>query len=608
MCGIGGLLRLDQGIKDEHIRLIEQLKHRGPDGNNFYLDEEQNIALVHSRLSIIDLKGGLQPMSNTSKRKWITYNGELYNFQSIKEELKRDGYAFSTSSDTEVILAAYEKWGKDCVCKFRGMFAFCILDYDKRELFLARDHFGIKPLYYYLDNKVFAFSSELYGLTDIGLHLSYNFRAIDSYLGLQYIPGTETAYSETKKIGPAQSLSISFDLKNIREETYWEFNYSQSLTLSKDEWMERVEAALEDSVQAHLVSDVPYGAFLSGGIDSTLIATYMTKVLRRPIKTFTIGFEDNDYSETKYALQVAKQLGTEHYCEIIKPDALEILPSLVKHYGEPFGDSSAIPTYYVSKLAREHVPMVLSGDGSDEAFLGYQTYPKWNSFNQYQNVSNFKRPFHPFLSMILPVRYPPRNSYQGWIEINRYMPYSLRRELWKGDLQKYAVWNNPEFDSLFARMNDQGIVRQAQYADLKTYLPNDILTKVDRASMMHGLEVRTPFVDMEIWKLISGMPVDINLDVRNGSGKKILKNLLRKLYPEDFVSRPKQGFSIPLTDWLSIPKMKQRMQSLHDSNSGLLDFFNRSAIKKVVEGKNGKYSWLLLILDEWLKLCKEKRK
>lgn len=599
---------MDQGIKDEHLRLIEQLEHRGPDGNNFYLDEEQNIALVHSRLSIIDLKGGLQPMSNAAKTKWITYNGELYNFQSIRGELSGEGYVFRTSSDTEVILAAYEKWGKGCLCKFRGMFAFCILDYDTRELFLARDHFGIKPLYYYLDNRVFAFSSELYGLTDIGLHLSYNFRAIDSYLGLQYIPGTETAYSEIKKMGPAQSLSIGFDLKTVREETYWEFNYSQSLILSTGEWMERVEAALEDSVQAHLVSDVPYGAFLSGGIDSTLIATYMTKVLRRSIKTFTIGFEDNAYSETKYASRVAKQLGAEHYFEIIKPDALEILPSLVKHYGEPFGDSSAIPTYYVSKLAREHVPMVLSGDGSDEAFLGYQSYSKWNSFNQYQNVTNFKRPFHPFLSMISPVRYPPRNSYHGWIEINRYMPYSLRKELWKGDLQKYAVWNNPEFDSLFARMDDQGIIRQAQYADLKTYLPNDILTKVDRASMMHGLEVRTPFVDIEIWKLISGMPVDVNLDVRNGSGKNILKNLLRKHYPEDFVSRPKQGFSIPLTDWLSTPKMKQRMQSLYDSNSGLLDFFNGSAIRKVVESKNGKYSWLLLVLDEWLKSCKEKRK
>jgi asparagine synthase (glutamine-hydrolysing) len=344
MCGIAGILRLDQKLYNEHVILLNNLSHRGPDGGDHFVDKNHNFSIVHSRLSIIDLTGGKQPMTNSDRSLYITYNGELYNYKNLKNELTSLGYSFSTNSDTEVVLISYHHWGKECLKKFRGMFAFSIVDYRKQIFFIARDHFGIKPLYYYLNNKVLVFSSELHGIRRLALDFTFDLDAIDAYLNLQYIPGIQTAYKQVRKLAPAHSLQVSFDLKQSKIESYWNFQYSNNRNLGKSEWVDRVESVIEESVKSHLISDVPFGAFLSGGIDSSLVVSKMSKILNQPVKTFTIGFKNERFSELKYAEAVAKKLGTEHYTEIIEPDALQILPTLVKHYGEPFGDSSCIPT------------------------------------------------------------------------------------------------------------------------------------------------------------------------------------------------------------------------------------------------------------------------
>ena len=524
-------------------------------------------------------------MCNEDETIWITFNGEIYNFQELRSVLLMKGHIFKTASDTEVVIHAYEEWGESCVEKFRGMFAFCIVDEKEKRFFLARDHFGIKPLYYFQWGECFACASELQALKTLDEFPSaLDLTALDQYLWLQYIPSPQTIFKRVKKLPPAHRMSVTFDGKIDGPELYWDKTFSSEEGRTESQWLEELDAVLRDSIKAHLIADVPFGAFLSGGVDSSTVVAYMSALLDHPVKTFTIGFEETDYSELPFAKTAATCMSTQHHEEIVRCDTLAILPALVSHYGEPFGDSSAIPTYFVSKLAREHVPMVLSGDGGDEALGGYQSYIHWMEQPQLQTM-------------------------ERWISLMQYLPRDWRMKLWRAEYRHVVQERLNIFDEAFARAAFFDPLQKVQYIDRHTYLPNAILTKVDIASMAHGLEVRTPFLDTRVWDVISHIPEHLNMrQSADGTweGKLLLKKLMERWYPPDLVHRRKTGFGVPLAKWFSeggayrIP-LEER---LLDRSSPLADYFETSVIRELIQMNFTGPLWLLLFLDEWLRQYK----
>jgi asparagine synthase (glutamine-hydrolysing) len=613
MCGIAGLI--DYGGHVSLHETIEQMSaaiaHRGPDGRGALVLE--NVALGHRRLSIIDHEGGRQPMSTPDGQVHLTYNGEVYNYRELRLALKKKGYQFRTESDTEVILYAYEAWGKRCVEHFEGMYAFAIADFRKRELFLARDPFGIKPLLYRVDEKSFAFASEFQALQqlpdwsgDIDLY------AIDLYLRYQYIPAPHTAFRKVFKLPAGHRMTVRMGESFQKVERYWEPDFSKKRKWNATDLVDALDNALRDSVKRHLVSDVPFGALLSGGVDSSLVVGYMSELLNRPVKTFSIGFEDESVNELQYARIVAKKYGTEHHEEIVRFDALEMLPEIVKHYGEPFGDQSAIPTWAVSRLARSEVPMVLSGDGGDELFAGYNWYGSW--LNQVSNVATSpKRPWKSRLKRAAKVflfseRSEPigqESQVINWLDqITRFHP-SHRERLWNPDLRFLSDSESQTLNRSFAEAADAAGVNRVQRVDLETYLPENILRKVDIASMRYGLEVRPPILDLNFFKVASLIPAAmLYKSGANGNtycGKMPLKQLAAKKFGEDFAFRPKQGFVLPLHSWL-----RNNPQNLHivqekllHSHSHIRNWFDMAEVRKIVVSGNPENLWLLLTLEEW---------
>ncbi len=609
MCGIAGIIRFDQPIgADEIQRMTSALKHRGPDGEGFWV--EKNIALGHRRLSIIDLISGKQPMCNEDGSIWITFNGEIYNFLELRSDLSEKGHLFKTKSDTEVIVHAYEEWGDECVNRFRGMFAFAVVDRKNGRIFLARDHLGIKPLFYYVDDVFFAFASEIQALKTIkGARFDLDLQGIDQYLCLQYIPAPRTVYNQVKKFPPGHRMIISFDGKITDPAPYWNINFNPDYRKNQDEWLEELDSVIQESVKSHLISDVPFGAFLSGGIDSSTIVAYMSQILEKPVKTFSIGFKEEDYDELQYAEIAARRFGTEHYSEIVKPDALGILPKLVQNYGEPFGDSSAIPTYYVSQLARRHVAMVLSGDGGDELFAGYNSYPAWLDYIR-DKTPLIKRILYPIAHKIRPFRYPGirRNeaSLENWKRFIQYLSNADRRRLWRREHQSLAGAPIEPFEADFKWAEKFTYANRVQYMDIKNYLPYDILTKVDIASMANSLEVRTPFVDKKVVEFAATIPEKINIRLfsKGGwKGKILLKKLAGKYFSREFIDRKKMGFGVPVKEWISVNggwrgEVNERLLS---KSSVLLDYFEPLAIQDLLEKNHAGPIWLLLFLEEWLR-------
>jgi len=597
MCGIVGLVNLDGGgvSKLELERATLALTHRGPDDYGYWTSEQ--VGLGHRRLSIIDLENGYQPLTDSTGQFAIAYNGELYNFKKIRKELENKGFVFKTKCDTEVILNAYIAWGRECVKRFRGMFAFAIADLKHNEVFIARDQFGIKPLFYTYQKGNFYFASELQAFRAFDhLNFELSFDALDDYFWFQYIPAPKTIFKGFHKLLPAHYLRVDFSGNILENRKYWDIVFSPDYTISENEWAEEAESVIRDSVKKHLVADIPFGAFLSRGIDSSLVVTEMSKVMNLPVKTFSIGFSEEGYSELKYAEAVAKKLGTEHYSEIVKPEALAILPQLVKHYGEPFGDSSAIPTFYVSKIASQQVKMVLSGDGGDEAFAGYTSYTKWINAQKHPGVPVWKKSLYPLGRKIYPSRYFKANSYQNWIEMMRYYPYILRRDLYSDEYKQYAKYQSVIFSQLYNNTRDYELVHKAQYMDLHTYLPYDILTKVDIASMVHSLEGRTPLIDIKVWELASRIPSNINLD--EGKGKRVLKKNLSKYFPDEFVNREKMGFALPISSWLKEGMEEAKERLLYSKN--LSHYLDMKVVSEILEEGYGHRVWLILFLDEWL--------
>ncbi len=621
MCGIVGILKWNnEKISEEEIlSLTNSVDHRGPDGLGIVLKE--NFAFGHRRLSIIDLEGGKQPMSNFNETIWITFNGEIYNYQELKKELTDFGYEFRTNSDTEVIIYSYEKWGIDCVKKFRGMFAFVIADISNKKYFLARDHFGIKPLVYRKEENYLAFSSEITALKKIeNVTAEGNLQAIDFYLRYQYIPTPHTIYKNIYKLPPAHTVEIEFDGKMHNLKKYWDINFSEEKNKSENEWIEEIENVIDDSVKKHLVSDVPFGVFLSGGIDSSLIALKMQEVSVSKLKAFTINFHEKEFSELEYAKKAAAKCNVELISENITENALDILPDLVEHYGEPFGDSSSIPTWYVSKLAREHVPMVLSGDGGDETFGGYDSYIRWMKNHPLVNArSTFLE--NPYWGSRIAlngvkqfIKHRTFNVLESWQNHILYAAKTRREKLWKKEL--HYVINVP--DKLFELASEKAVnynrLSYAQYIDFQTYLPCDILNKVDIASMCHGLEVRPPFVDVKVVELAARLPLSMKYHKVKDfmTGKYGLKKIAQKYFDDEFVYRKKQGFGLPSYYWFLENKQGYKMlNTILQDNKSINQLFNVDEIKNLMKehGKNNIDNagilWLFLVLGLWFEKNKD---
>jgi asparagine synthase (glutamine-hydrolysing) len=608
MCGIAGILNIDNTPVSSHLLdgMTQSLTHRGPDGSGIQIWDK--VGIGHRRLAIIDVKGGNQPLSNEDGLVWITYNGEIYNYRDLRNQLEGRGHVFRTQSDTETIVHAYEEWEDDCVKHLRGMFSFAIVDMRQSRLFLARDHLGIKPLYYAHCQNFFAFASELQALKQLpDLRPELDLEAMDQYLWLQYIPAPKTIYRQVRKLPPAHHMAVTFGGKMKGPQEYWQLKFKPDHTRTESEWVETFEAVLRDSVRAHLVSEVPFGAFLSGGVDSSAVVAFMAQTLEQAVNTFTIGFQEEDFSEIDFAKQVADQWHTEHHTEIVKPDALAILPDLVRHYGEPFGDSSALPTFYLSRMARQFVPMVLSGDGGDESLAGYDSYRSWMRWLEYDSTPRWKQRLRPIAQTLLPKRYPPhRPTLRNWLQFIEYTRFSQRSALWRPEFQNVQSNTLETFEQEFMRTSDESPSHIAQHMDLKTYLPYDILTKVDVASMMHGLEVRTPLVDVQVVEFASTLPQSMTLrrnEKGDWEGKWLMKKLLERFYPSPFLNRRKMGFAVPLQKWFAPegPLRKELEDRLLGADSPLSQFFLPRGIVQLFGRSAPGPLWLLLFLDEWLR-------
>jgi len=606
MCGIAGIFDLKNRTKPEDLqRMTECLAHRGPDGSGVW--REGAIGLGHRRLSIIDPEAGHQPMASADGHLHISYNGELYNFKELREELRSKGHRFRTASDTEVVLMAWRQWGPECVLRFRGMFAFVIVDQERGVAFLARDHLGIKPLYYIHEPGFLAFASELQALRVLpSFKGDIDIKALDAYFLLDSIPAPKSIYREVRKLPPGHRIEISLGTLKGRAESYWTPTFRPEYGRSESEWLEEMDAVLRESVRAHLVADVPFGAFLSGGLDSTAVVGYMAEILEVPVKCFTIGFEEKSYDESPWAKIAAERWAVDQEVEILRPDALEILPQLARHYGEPFADSSAIPTYYLSRLARSHAPMVLSGDGGDELFAGYRTYEGWMRWISWEGRPRWRKLLYPLAQKLRPRRYLPRKpSSEAWLAFVGKMDPSSRSQLWRTEYLKSLEGIPEEFTQVFEDAAELDPINAVQLADLRGYLPNDTLTKVDIASMMNSLEVRTPFVDIRVAEFAARIPSEMNFGKGPGGnfeGKLLLKKLLSRYFPESFVYRQKQGFGMPVANWLGLGKKGETVvrERLLSPSSPLLEFLKPDGVAARIRQGTESQLWQLLFLDEWL--------
>ena len=620
MCGIFGAISLAGDGSPVQSGLVQRgtelLKHRGPDGGDVVT--AGSTCLGHRRLSIVDLAGGAQPMWAANRRGLISYNGEVYNFESLQRDLTAAGQTFSTRSDTEAVLNAYLAWGPDSVSRLRGMFAFAAVDFDKRQALLARDRLGKKPLYYVIKDGMLTWSSELEPLYQTVGPFEMDPRALDAYLAWQYVPAPLTIYSGVRSLPPGHVLSVDLQSGKVDERRYWSLSFTEDRSLSVDEWGERLDAAIRDAVKVRFMSDVPYGAFLSGGIDSSLIVGYMAELHERPVQTFTIGFHEADFSETTYAQRVAELNHTEHRMEIVEADSIGLLPLLVKHYGQPFADSSAIPTYYLSRMASRHVKMALSGDAGDENFAGYHSYEYVVSELEKAGRTRRGTGAVDWFRSVAGVFYRKARrradtarvvdeAYDLHCVTARHFSADERRRLLLPHLRA-AVCDYDHGRRKLMDVDGAPIVTRLQHLDLMAYLPNDILSKVDIAAMANSLEVRVPLLDHHVVELAATMPAEHKLKpLADGSydKKHILKKLARQRYPADLIDRPKMGFGVPIGRWMAgklRPQVEERLLR-SPMLPRLLDMNEVAAIwqRHVSHQDATAKVWNLLFLEEWLR-------
>ncbi len=646
MCGICGEINFsNQGVKAGTIqRMCKVLAHRGPDDegmvlmrNGRFLETKGSpqshlnrngfeVGLGHRRLAIIDLSDAAhQPMCNENGSVWIVYNGEIYNFRELKRELEDKGHLFKSNSDTEVILHGYEEWETECLSRFRGMFAFAIWDNRRKLLFMARDRLGKKPLVYLKQNGRFAFASEIKALLQIpGVERKVNNNAIHHYLTYQYVPSPDTAFEKIRKLPPAHYLLLDHS-GNIKIDRYWRlhFNSSHQTDINLQGLGDRIRTELEESVKLRLISDAPLGAFLSGGVDSSIIVGTMAKLSDKPVKTFSIGFEEREFDEIHYARLVSQYFSTEHHDFIVKPNAIEILPKLIWYYNEPFADSSAIPTYYVANLTKDYVKVVLTGDAGDENFAGYPRYlrSKWvASFTKIPEkwrkglLPNFLRAFS-----LLRWREKTLNRLSDFIE-------SLSSDQGRNYAEQIKIFNTKEkediytqdfrenvktidpLDFLLKQFGESGTedpLEQLLYVDINSYLPEDLLVKMDIATMANSLEARVPFLDHKFMELVCEIPFQLKL--KGTESKYILKRAFKDLLPEPILRRKKMGFAVPISRWFRNELKDYIFEILLDRRTLNRGYFKREGVEQLLNDHitlrydHSSRIWALLFLELWFR-------
>ena len=626
MCGIVGIFDLKEKReidRDLLSRMNESQHHRGPDEGG--LHTEPGLGFGHRRLSIIDLSSGQQPMHSQDGNSVLTYNGEVYNFQELRKELEDLGYRFKTHCDTEVILVGWQAWGEACVDKLRGMFAFAIWDRARQTLFLARDRLGIKPLYYAeLKNGQFIFGSELKALKQHpDLPREIDPTAVEDYFGFGYIPDPKTIYKNVYKLEPGYTLTLKRGQPNYRPHQYWNVNFAVQAVNSEQDAGEELIERFRDAVKIRMVADVPLGAFLSGGVDSSGVVAMMAGLSEQPVNTCSISFGDPAYNESKYAQSVAEKYHTAHRVEQVDPEDFHLIDRLASLYDEPYADSSALPTYRVCELAKKQVTVALSGDGGDENLAGYRRY-RWHTYEDRMRSmmpDAIRKPLFGFLGRTYPkADWAPkifrakstfesiaRDSLEGYFHSVSVNSNEIRHALFsdslKKDLQGYQAVD------VFRRLAQNTYIEDAQslvqYLDIKTYLPCDILTKVDRASMAHALEVRVPLLDHQLVEWMATLPPELKLKGREG--KYVFKKSLESYLPDDILYRPKMGFAVPLGRWFKGPlknKVKSSLLSSSLTESGL---FEQKFINKIIDQHQKglrDYStalWSLLMFEAFLR-------
>jgi len=616
MCGITGIVYFD---KDRFVdpavlkTMTDTLLHRGPDDEGYYIHE--NVGLGFRRLSIIDLNLGHQPLCNAPETIWIVFNGEIYNFRELRSSLEKIGYVFRTNSDTEVIVNLYQEYGDDCVRHLRGMFAFVIFDKVKNKIFCARDRFGIKPFFYYIDNEKFIFGSELKSILKYPqLDRSISADGIESYFTYGYITSDYSAFRHIKKLMPSHTLiCLPGESNKLALDQYWKLNLVPDTRKSKDQWKEEILSCLEETVSLHMISDVPLGAFLSGGIDSSTVVALMSKVSSGPVKTFSIGFKERDYNELGYAREIAQKYRTEHYEKVIEPGSIDLLPHLVGIYDEPFADSSAIPTYYVSGFAREYVTVALSGDGGDELFAGYSAYLKLLNITARNPLPDkLSKSVFGSLEKIWPEKWRGKGMlyYLAQNKETIGAHYCLwkrnEREFLYKDGFKHQITSRGENAKINMLLENKApdFITGLEYLDVQSYMVDDILTKVDRASMQHSLEVRVPLLDHVFEELAFSIPSSYK--IHEGDKKHILKYSAEELLTPNITGHGKQGFGIPLSQWFK-DDLKTYMQDvLLDGNQPMFNYLNPRYVEQQVDnhltGMRDMSSklWSLLFFNEWL--------
>lgn len=614
MCGITGKVYFDlhkQVEISEIKKMTSTLRHRGPDDEGYYIDS--NVGFGFRRLSIIDLSTGHQPLCDNSGRYYIIFNGEIYNFKEQREILQKKGYHFRTNSDTEVIVNLYAEYKEKCVSYLRGMFAFVIWDNKEKELFGARDRFGIKPFFYYIDDEKFVWGSEIKSILAASQVKTYiNNKELEQYLAYGYSSNHQTIYSQIKKLDAATFFTLkTVPNKSFKIESYWNLVYAPDYGKSENYWKERVFDTLVETVKLHMVSDVPVGAFLSGGIDSSIAVALMSLNSSKPIKTFSIGFKDEEFNELPYSRLVAERYGTEHHELIVEPESIDLLSKLVSAFDEPFADSSAIPTYYVSKFASDYVKVSLSGDGGDELFVGYNHYDK--NLKIYNNFLNNRISYFIFKKLnSLVSRFLSLESITFYMskkraEISAYLglwrDYERERLMnpqFKNQLNKNVAEQN-KIDFLKNLEGDE--LSKMQLLDIQYLLVDDFLTKVDISSMSNSLEIRVPFLDHKLAELAFEIPSE--LKYKNKIKKYVLKKTFSDLLPPEIISHKKQGFGVPLNYWFR-KDLKDFTYDTLMNNSNLNEFLNTKYINLILDDHQKgirNYSskiWSLLVLNEWL--------
>lgn len=630
MCGIAGLFDT-RSKRDFAPQLMERINnvqaHRGPDELGLHL--EPGLAFGHRRLSVIDLASGQQPLFNEDHSVAIVFNGEIYNYQALTTELKALGHVFRTRSDTEVIIHAWEAWGEACVQHLRGMFAFAVWDRNQQTLFLARDRMGVKPMFYALLNDgSFIFGSELKVIT---AHPDFvrtiDPLAVEEYFALGYVADPRCIYTGAHKLAPAHTLTLRHGQGLPEPKSYWDVVFTLDNTISAEDAVHELRERLDESVRLRLMAEVPLGAFLSGGVDSSAVVATMASVSSTPVRTCAIGFDDPKFNESAFAQQVAERYHTDHHLEIVKSDDFDLIDTLARLYDEPFADSSAIPTYRVCQLARQHVTVALSGDGGDESFGGYRRYRLHAAEERARNMVplGLRQPLFGALGQLFPkLDWAPRmfrakttfqalalDSTQAYLHSVSVLRSDEREALYSSGFKRTLAGYRAQevFKHHAARANTTDPLALVQYLDYKTWLVGDINTKVDRASMAHSLEVREPLMDHELIEWLATLPS--SLKIKGQEGKWLLKKAFEPSLPNDVLYRPKMGFSVPLAKWLRGPLRERLQQAVLGPQLDATGYFNPDTLQTMVrqhlsgQRDHSAPLWTLLMFDAFLRQMAE---